>query len=64
MRLSELRDIRLTQTPDRADLWWVTIDERPMVGFGGPNARARAERYVDDLLRIAQKRPDHEVPHD
>jgi len=33
--------------------WWVTINGRRMVGFGGDAAHERAQRYFADLWDIA-----------
>jgi hypothetical protein len=50
--------IGITHGPGSADEWWVTVDGNCVVGFGGPDAQARAERYASDLLKIGQRDAD------
>jgi hypothetical protein len=58
MRLPEPERIGIERSADDGQAeWWVTIDDRRVVGFSGDDAQRRAERYASDLIQIAQAAP-------
>jgi hypothetical protein len=55
MSVPDAERIGLTRASDADAEWWVTLDGKRVVGFGGHDAQQRAERYAQDLLRIAER---------
>jgi hypothetical protein len=53
MRVPQPHELGLIQPTGKPDEWWVTLNGKAVIGFTGAEARTRAERQLDDLLRIA-----------
>jgi hypothetical protein len=54
--LPDRDQLGLVQPPDKPGEWWVTLDCKAVIGFGGDNARARAEQHFCQLLTVAFRR--------
>ena len=54
MSLFNREALRITR--DASGAWVITLNERLIVRFRGEDAAVRAERYFEDLWRIAGQR--------
>ncbi len=43
------------QTAGTPDEWWVTVNNKAVVGFRGTDAKERAFRYMDALVRVSAR---------
>jgi hypothetical protein len=44
----------LIQPHDKPGEWWVTVDRVAVIGFGGNDARTRAEQHFRELFGAAR----------
>ena len=43
----------LIQPQDKPGEWWVTLNQVAVIGFGGDDARTRAEQHFRELFAVA-----------
>ena len=59
--IPEPEQLGLQQAEEKPDEWWVTLDGKPVIGFSGAEARPRAERHLQELLRVATPRSSSDL---
>jgi hypothetical protein len=53
MPIPQPEQIGLVQPDDANGEWWITVDGKRTVGFNGDDAKERAEKYFQELKRLA-----------